>query len=242
MARRVRKTQHLVSGYLEQVSSKVFSGFPKQLTQLVGRQHGVYALYKGSHLYYVGLATNLRTRINHHLRDKHAGKWDRFSLYLVRKADHIKELESLVMRIAAPRGNASTGRLPHASNLRSQLLTKMKKAQEEQLDTVLGGRDGLVRRVRRISLAAPVEDGARQPTLGPYVQRRFTIRATHKGTTYRARVRRTGCIYFLRHRYNSPSWAGKAAIGRPVNGWDFWKYKDASGAWVPLSQLRRNPR
>lgn len=68
-----RKAQPLVLGYLERVSSELFSDFPRQLTDLVGRKHGVYALYKGDRLYYVGLGTNLRNRIKHHLRDRHAG-------------------------------------------------------------------------------------------------------------------------------------------------------------------------
>ena len=117
----VRKSRTLILGYLEGISSKIFSGYPRQLTDLVGRQHGVYALYKGSRLYYVGLATNLRGRIKQHLKDKHAGKWDKFSIYLVRKANHIKELESIVMRISNPAGNASKGRLPKADNLKKQL-------------------------------------------------------------------------------------------------------------------------
>jgi type I restriction-modification system DNA methylase subunit len=37
-----------------------------------GRRHGVYALYRGNRLYYVGLASNLRSRLNTHLRDRHA--------------------------------------------------------------------------------------------------------------------------------------------------------------------------
>ena len=43
--RTVQGPQQLVLGYLERISSKVFSDFPKQLTGLVGRKHGVYALY-----------------------------------------------------------------------------------------------------------------------------------------------------------------------------------------------------
>ena len=44
--------------HLERVSTKVFSHFRKQLTDLVGTKHGIYDLYKGDRLYYVGLATN----------------------------------------------------------------------------------------------------------------------------------------------------------------------------------------
>ena len=74
--KKIRKSRQLILGYLESVSTEVFSNFPKALTDLVGKEHGVYALYKLGHLYYIGLATNLRNRIKNHLRDKHAGKWD----------------------------------------------------------------------------------------------------------------------------------------------------------------------
>ncbi|MBT3192989.1 MAG: GIY-YIG nuclease family protein [Verrucomicrobia bacterium] len=114
--KRERKSNPLVLGYLEKISSKAFADYPKQITDLIGKKHGIYALYKNDRLYYVGLATNLKRRIKQHRIDKHAGKWNRFSLYLVRKQEHIKELESLILRIADPTGNATSGRLPGADN------------------------------------------------------------------------------------------------------------------------------
>jgi len=138
--RKPKSGKHLVFGYLERISSKVFSDFPQELTSLVIKKHGVYALYKGDRLYYVGLATNLRNRIKNHLKDKHAGKWDKFSLYLVRKVDHIKELESLILRIADPKGNAMRGRLKNADNLKNELQAKIKRSQLAQLSALLGGK------------------------------------------------------------------------------------------------------
>jgi len=48
-----KKSKPLVLGFLEKVSSKMFSDYSRELTDLVGRKHGVYALYKGHRLYYV---------------------------------------------------------------------------------------------------------------------------------------------------------------------------------------------
>lgn len=45
------------------------------------------------------------TRVNHHLKDWHKGKWDRFSVYLTNDDEHIKPLESLMLRIINPKGN-----------------------------------------------------------------------------------------------------------------------------------------
>ena len=68
------------------------------LRDLIRGHAGVYALYKQDRLYYVGLASNLMGRVNNHLRDRHKGKWDRFSVYLTTTAAHIRPLEALVLR------------------------------------------------------------------------------------------------------------------------------------------------
>ena len=126
----LRKSRPLVGGFLERISVTAFEKYHREITDLVRSQHGVYALYKNDRLYYVGLAVNLRRRIKQHLKDKHAGRWNRFSLYLVRKVDHIKEIESLLLRIADPAGNKQVGRLRKATNLDRQLRTHDAEASE----------------------------------------------------------------------------------------------------------------
>lgn len=234
------RTRNLVLGYIERISSQVFSDFPKELTNLAGKQHGVYALYKGDRLYYVGLATNLRNRIRGHLRGPHRGKWDRFSLYLVRKAGHIRELESLILKIADPTGNKMMGRLPRAHNLRRKLDASVKKAQDEKrkrLFEVKGVRGKKApksgRRQRKVAARG-------EPPLGPYVSKGFTLRGTYKGKVYRAHVRAgTGKVNYDGVLYNSPSLAGQAVKGRACNGWKFWRYRNDKGGWVQLDELRK---
>jgi hypothetical protein len=234
---RVRKSRQLVLGYLERVSSKVFSDYSRQLTDLVRRRHGVYALYKGDRLYYVGLASNLRNRIKQHGYDKHAGKWDKFSLYLVRKADHIKEMESLILRISDPKGNATRGRLSRADDLTSELQSEIRKAQEEQLREIIGVRRSPRKVLRRRKRRLAGRRG-RQPALAPYVTKGFRIRAEYKGRTFVAQVWRSGRINFRGTLYNTPSAAGRAAIGHPVDGWLFWCFQKKQGVWVRLDDLR----
>ncbi len=77
-----RRRGGLVLGHLERISSAAFDKYNQVITELVGGKNGIYALYRNNQLYYVGLATNLRQRINQHLKDRHAGKWNYFSLYL----------------------------------------------------------------------------------------------------------------------------------------------------------------
>jgi len=234
-----RKSRKLVLGFLEKISSEIFSDYSKDLTNLVGRTHGVYALYKGSRLYYVGLATNLRNRIKIHLRDRHAGKWDKFSLYLIRKADHIKEIESLMLRIADPTGNATKGRLRHAENLKQELQNNIKKTQTEELNKLIGSRLSR-KKTKKVSKKSKKSNAEKQVTLAPYVKQRFIIRATYKGNIYKARVRSNGLIYYDGKLFSSPSQAGRAVIkSRTPNGWNFWNYKNKKGEWMRLNNLRK---
>lgn len=210
---------------------------------MVGRAHGVYALYKGDHLYYVGLASNLRSRIRHHLKDRHARKWDKFSLYLVRKADHIRELESLIMRIANPKGNAAVGKLKRAMNLRTTLKIRLRQAQAQALDEVFGSRE--VKTVnkrtvrRRVARGRKTARKQKAAVLAPYVTKGFTIRCRYKGQIIRAHVWRSGKIRFNGTTYNSPSVAASAVGKGARNGWSFWNYRNSSGEWVPLRNIRK---
>ena len=112
----------LITGHLEKISSKVFDDYHQEITQLAAKHHGVYALYKKKSLYYVGLAIDLHKRVKHHLIDKHAAKWDRFSLYLINDVEHLKELESLLLHIALPKGNKQLGKFSKSKSLKLELV------------------------------------------------------------------------------------------------------------------------
>jgi len=230
--------KELVLGFLENVSSKVFSDFPKEITALVDNKHGVYALYKGDHLYYVGLATNLKNRVKHHLKDRHEGKWDSFSLYLVRKSDHIKELEALILRIADPKGNKVKGRLPHADNMAHRLKSRIKTRQETNLNAVLNlSRKPAVKKAPKTTVVE--KPSGRKPILAPYAGKPVALQRVYKGTVYKASVLADGTIRYAGKCFNSPSLAAFAITDRPSNGWTFWKIKNLAGVWVPLDTLRK---
>ena len=232
--------KELVLGFLENVSSTVFSDFPKEITSLVDGKHGVYALYKDDRLYYVGLATNLKNRVKHHLKDRHEGKWDSFSLYLVRKSEHIKELESLILRIADPKGNKVKGRLPHADNMQQRLKGKIKKRQENNLNAVLNvSRTPAKKKVAHKKTPLISIRKGDSPILAPYAGKRFVLQKVYKGNTYKANVLVNGTVSYDGKRYNSPSTAASAVTGRPMNGWTFWSFKNPAGEWVKLNTLRK---
>ena len=94
-----------VSHHLENVAGGIFETHQDVIRKFVSKQHGVYALYHNEDLYYVGLASNLRARLSKHLKDRHSGRWNRFSVYLTMRHDHMRALESLVVRNAKPGGN-----------------------------------------------------------------------------------------------------------------------------------------
>lgn len=76
------------------------------------RGRGIYVLYKGRKIYYVGLSKrSLRSRLRKHAtRDRHKGKWDNFSFYQIGKTKYIKDIETLFLRICDPPGNRIKGR------------------------------------------------------------------------------------------------------------------------------------
>ncbi len=73
-----------------------------------------------------------------HTRGKHASRWDQFSLYLVEEVDHIKEIETLLLRIANPTGNLQRGKLSAATNLKRRLNSLVKDSQRREREKILG--------------------------------------------------------------------------------------------------------
>ena len=79
------------------------------------------------------LASDLRSRMKQHLRDTHATSWDVFSLYLTNGDAHMREIEALVLRIAAPKGNKQRGRLAGSASLAAEFRARVKAGQKEEL-------------------------------------------------------------------------------------------------------------
>ena len=224
----------LVTEYLEHVSGLMLEEpYRAEVAKLIRGHAGVYALYKRDRLYYVGLATNLLSRVKQHLKDRHARKWETFSVYLTRDSDSIKGLESLLLRIVDPTGNRVKGRLPGATDQKRTLNRAMTEADSNRRATLLGGH--FVRsRMKRKTKA-----GQGTLVLAGLVSRRMQLRGESKGERHQATLRKDGQISYDGHLYNSPSMAGRAAIGRNVNGWVLWHYRDAKKGWIPLNNLRK---
>ena len=64
---------------------------------------------------------NSFSRLNHHLKDRHKRKWDRFNFYAIRSQKYVKDLESILIRVARPRGIRQLGGFGKDTNLRKKL-------------------------------------------------------------------------------------------------------------------------
>ena len=235
-----RSRKGLVVQHIEMIRRSFLAKHPDVVREYVKGKQGVYALYKGSRLYYVGLASNLRSRIKAHLRDRHALLWDNFSLYLTQGDDHLRELEALVLRITMPKGNKSKTKFVGSADLKRTFKRRIKEAQQREMDEMFGRGNGTRGTSRRRPQRAASKK--RPPTLAPYLQRRTPIQMTLHGTTHRAVVRADGSIKFKGTVYNSPSMAARAITGRSMNGWYWWKYEARPGEWERLKRLRRKKR
>ncbi|MEM5854309.1 MAG: GIY-YIG nuclease family protein [Candidatus Aenigmatarchaeota archaeon] len=105
--------------------------FEEKLKELMKGYSGIYALYKRDELYYVGLTKNLHGRIKWHLRDRHVGKWDKFVIFRIKKIRYLKDIETLIVNIAEPKGNRVRGKVPKDYNLNYILKDLLRKKEKE---------------------------------------------------------------------------------------------------------------
>jgi hypothetical protein len=109
----------LVKKYLEH---RDWKDYPKALGKNK-RGRGIYILYKGKEVYYIGLSkSSLRSRLRRHAtRDRHKGNWDNFSFYQIGRTKYIKDIESLLLRVNNPPGNRVKGRFRKRYDLSNAL-------------------------------------------------------------------------------------------------------------------------
>jgi hypothetical protein len=151
----------------------------------------------------------------------------------VRHADHIHEIESLLVRIANPKGNRlipkgrSTGLL--AKDLKRLIVTQQKQALQ-----------GLFAPKRAVQKVDRRHATGRPASLIGLVAKTTKLYRTYKGQDYKASLNPAGVITFKGEKYTSPSGAAKALVGpRAVNGWHFWYIENTAGDWVTLADFKK---
>lgn len=230
----MKNQQKLVLQYLENISWKVLEEYPGIIRTMIKGKWGVYALYRKDKLYYVGLANNLMGRLKTHLKDRHHNRWDRFSVYLTIKSSHIKELESLLIRVTNPPGNRIKGKFIKSAALRPELNAKLVAFDANRRAGLIGG---LIEQKWQKTVAKKA--GGKKSLIGIFPNR-IQLRATYKEQTHIATLRKDGKISYKNKLYASPTMAAKIVTGRKtISGWHFWKYKNSKGNWVRLRSLKK---
>jgi len=225
-----RKREALVHQHLENVSRDLLDNHPDVVHQFIGRNAGIYALYKKAKLYYIGLATALRGRLRAHGKNKHGSSWDRFSIYLTIKDQHLREIEALLLRIANPPGAKQRGRLARSQDMRRRISKAIREKSYLEVSSLFG---------RETSPVKHTETGGADNALRKLLPQGGRIRGILKGRVFRARVRPNGKIRFRGKSFNSLTVAAIAAIHRPTNGWWFWQVERGRGNWVRLNKVRK---
>lgn len=121
----------LIGNYIENIDKDLLKSHKKDFKQWFKNERGVYALYNGAYLYYVGMG-QIPGRILQHLRDRHRGQWDKCSAYVVKREKYTRELETLLSRFAKPMGAEAVGKLPQACNIKYEL-KRLLRAKEREL-------------------------------------------------------------------------------------------------------------
>jgi hypothetical protein len=225
----ITKSRGLNIKWLENVSKSVFKNYSEQITNLVGNSQGVYALYDDTELYYVGKSTDLKRRVKQHLKDKHYASWTRFSLYLVKKEEHISDIESLLIRIANPSGNNAKPKGSSSGVLQKELERMVKREQDKERKEMFGGKTGAKKKKALPKVSK---------SLVGLVPRKTALYRTYKGKEYNATLLSSGIIKVGAKKFTSPSAAAKSITKRSANGWAFWYIRDSNGDWVKLNDYK----
>ncbi len=109
--------------------------FREELRGLMRGYSGLYVLYKRKSLYYVGLAKDLFWRLHSHTRDRHKRHWDRFAIYRIARVRYLKDIESLLLRIANPPGNSVGGNFHRDADV-TKVLRKIQRQQTRTLNRI----------------------------------------------------------------------------------------------------------
>ena len=223
---------------LEGIGAGIFQQKYKDLLiKEIGTKHGVYALYdKRGKLYYVGRASKITRRLKHHFKDRHTGKWDRFSIYLTKKEQYIYGIEDALISIAQPKGNIRKP-LRIDNKMKSRIKKAMEKIDAEQREKIIDGKILLNRRknLMKIRNEKKSEKIKKRASLNNPFKTRKVLRKIYKGKPYKAIWLPSGWIEYKNKKYSSLTSAAKIASGRKIiNGKAFWRVQDNKGNWIRI--------
>jgi len=119
----------LIKGMSQRLPSEILESdiFTEHLKSMMKRYAGIYALYRGKELYYIGLTKDLLGRIHSHKKDRHARKWDSFTIFRIRRVRYLKDIETLITRLIDTPGNKFKGHIQRDADFNKVLHKVLKK-------------------------------------------------------------------------------------------------------------------
>lgn len=124
----------LVKGVSKQLPVELLyePSFKAGLQEITRGYSGIYLLYHRKSLYYIGLATNLYWRLLGHTKNRHRGKWDSFAIFRVGRVRYLKDIESILLRVARPPGNTVSGHFRRDADL-TKILKRIQAEQAKRM-------------------------------------------------------------------------------------------------------------
>ncbi len=109
----------LIKGMTKKLPAEILNNpyFTKKARELMKNYAGIYALYNGDKLYYVGLTRDLFGRIRWHQKDRHSKKWNKFIIFRIKRVGYLKDIETILHHIYDTPENRVKGRVPEDSDL-----------------------------------------------------------------------------------------------------------------------------
>jgi len=130
----------IVSTLLERIPADALVNIytEKKMKQLL-KGVGVYALFKGGNLYYIGQGDLYQRLLAHYKKDRHKKKWDTFAFATLEHPEAKDELESLLISLTHPPGNRATPSVKKrdaaTENTIREIIDLTKKHREEETDS-----------------------------------------------------------------------------------------------------------
>lgn len=125
----------LIKGSVEKIPQETIEdeSFRKYLRKVMKDWCGIYVLYKGDEVYYVGQTNSSFWRLwTHFKRSANAGKWDKFSVFRF-NAKHLDSIETLLLHISKPKGNTNIPRIPKDREFTNVLRKEAKEARRKAI-------------------------------------------------------------------------------------------------------------
>ena len=213
------------------------------------KKSGLYTLYdKKDRLYYVGKAKNLNSRLKHHLTNEHAGKWNKFSIYLTKTADVAEEVETIVLSLLSecgkkPKGNTTvlqvSRKYKNMQDRIKKILSDKKKTIDRFLKKEQSNSNKSSSRKRKSSNSKKQTPKEKISILKELIKKNKLLKLDWKGKTFHATLLYPSMKFeYQGKRYSSPSKATQIAKQtKSENGWTVWKIQDRFNQWVTLNEF-----